>query len=177
MMKKTLRLSFTLLTPLALMACSSLGLESDPTYSDKQREEIYKNGSLISDKGGVDIIGGNDKKAEETGGIGVNGFLWRASLDTVSFMPIASADPFGGVIITDWYSSPETPSERTKLNIFIRGRDLRADGVRVSVFKQKRDDQGVWVDAPVAGSLSGTLENAILTKARQIRIAQKQVQQ
>lgn len=175
-MKKALSLSLSLLTPLALIACSSLGLESDPTYSDKQRDAIYKNGSLISDKGGVDIGGGTDKKAEETGGIGVNGFLWRASLDTVSFMPIASADPFGGVIITDWYSTPEAPSERTKLNIFIRGRDLRADGVKVSVFKQTRDAQGNWGDASVAGALSGTLENAILTKARQIRVAQKQAQ-
>ncbi|MBV8061604.1 MAG: DUF3576 domain-containing protein [Alphaproteobacteria bacterium] len=176
-MKRNPLLTLALLTPLALTACESLGLESEPTYSDKQRDAIYKNGSLLSDKGGVDIIGGEQKKAEETGGIGVNGFLWRASLDTVSFMPIASADPFGGVIITDWYSAPETPTERTKLNIFIRGRDLRADGVKVSVFRQTKDADGNWTDAPVAGALSGTLENAILTKARQIRVAQKQVQQ
>src|SRR5208282_4781239 len=117
-----------------------------------------------------------EKKAKESGGIGVNGYLWRASLDTVSFMPIASADPFGGVIITDWYSPPETPTERTKLNVFIRGRDLRADGVKVSVFRQTRDSNGTWVDASVTPSISGSLENAILTKARQIRMAQKQAQ-
>ncbi len=108
--------------------------------------------------------------------LGVNGFLWRAALDTISFMPIVSADPFGGVIITDWYSKPENPMERTKLNVYIRDRDLRADGVKVSVFRQTRGVKGEWADAPVAAATSGALENAILTRARQIRLAQKQFQ-
>jgi hypothetical protein len=159
-----------------LAACSTLGLESDPTYSDKTKEEMYKNGSLVSDAGGLNIFGGDEKKSEDNNGLGVNGFLWRATLDTVSFMPIASADPFGGVIITDWYSPPDTPSERTKLNVFIRGRDLRADGVKVSVFRQTKGTDGSWADAVVSPSTSGSLENAILTKARQIRLAQKQAQ-
>jgi len=160
-----------------LAACSSLGLDSDPTYSDKQKQEMYKYGSVASEEGGVNIFGGDDKKGAETGGIGVNGYLWRATLDTISFMPIASADPFGGVVITDWYSPPDTPNERTKLNVFIRGRDLRADGVKVSVFRQTRSgSSAAWVDATVAPATAGSLENAILTKARQIRMAQKQAQ-
>jgi len=154
--------------------CSSLGLDSDPSYSDKQKEQMYKYGSVASDEGGINLFGGDDKKEAETGGIGVNGFLWRATLDTISFMPIASADPFGGVILTDWYSQPDSPAERTKLNIFIRGRDLRADGIKVSIFRQTKDASGNWVDATVAAATSGSLENAILTKARQIRMAQKQ---
>lgn len=157
-----------------LTGCSDLGLDSDASYSDKQREQMYKNGSLASDNGGIALFGGDDKKAHETGGIGVNGFLWRAALDTLSFMPINSADPFGGVILTDWYGPANTPDERTKVNIFIRGRDLRADGVKVSVFRQIRDEKGEWADAPVASTTATSLENAILTKARQIRIAQKQ---
>lgn len=155
-----------------LAACSDV--QTDATYSDKNREEMYKNGSLLSDKGGLDLFGGNDKKPAETTGIGVNGFLWRASLDTISFMPIASADPFGGVILTDWYTPPETPDERTKLNIFIRNRELTSDGIKVSVFRQTKDAKGNWHDAPVAASTAGSLENEILTRARQIRIAQKQ---
>ena len=105
------------------------------------------------------------------GGVGVNSFLWRASLDTVSFMPLASADPFGGVIITDWYSPPPTPNERFKVNVFILGRDLRADGVRTSVFHQKKDANGQWVEAPVDANTATDLENAILTRARQIRLS------
>jgi hypothetical protein len=170
---------FLLLTaflPLALAACSSLGLESDPNYSDPDHDKIYKNGSLVSDNGGLDLFGGKDKKSNEGFGIGVNGFLWRAALDTISFMPIASADPFGGVIITDWYSAPDATDERTKLNVFIRDRDLRADGVKVSVFRQVKGPAGDWVDATVAAATAGSLENAILTRARQIRLAQKQPQ-
>ena len=104
-------------------------------------------------------------------------FLWRAALDTISFMPIASADPFGGVIITDWYSPPDTPNERTRLNIFIRDRDLRADGIKVSVFRQNKGS-GRQLDgyAMVTPATAGSLENAILTRARQIRMAQKQFQ-
>lgn len=166
--------TFLLLSSLAglISGCSSLGLDSDASYSDKQRDDMYKYGSLASDKGGINIFGDEDKKAGESGGIGVNGFLWRASLDTVSFMPISSADPFGGLILTDWYSNPETPDERTKLNIFIRGRDLRADGIKVTVFRQTRE-RGGWADAAVNPSTATALENAILAKARQIRIAQK----
>ena len=105
------------------------------------------------------------------GGIGVNSFLWRASLDTVAFMPLVSADPFGGVIITDWYTPPQSPTERFKINVFILGRTLRADGVRAAVFRQQQAATG-WVDAPVAGSTATDLENAILVRARQLRIAQ-----
>lgn len=167
-----------LLYPLALglLALSACGdVTTDPTYGDKAHDDLYKNGSLISDKGGFNLFGGDDKKkvAENTG-IGVNGFLWRASLDTVSFMPIASADPFGGVILTDWYTSPDAPGERSKLNIFIRDRELTSDGVKVSVFRQTKDAQGQWQDATVAAATAGSLENAILTRARQLRIAQKQ---
>ncbi|MFQ5763900.1 MAG: DUF3576 domain-containing protein [Rhodospirillales bacterium] len=111
-------------------------------------------------KAGVDGAGG--------GGIGVNSFLWRASLDTISFMPVNSADPFGGVIITDWHAPAETPRERFKLNVYILGRALRADGVRVAVFRQVQDGGG-WRDAPVAARTDTRIEDAILTKARQLR--------
>lgn len=104
------------------------------------------------------------------GGIGVNNLLWRASLDTVSFMPLVSADPFGGVIITDWYTPPSAPDERFKINIYILGRALRADGIRASVFRQQLQGAG-WVDAPVALNTATDLENAILTRARQMRLA------
>ncbi len=122
---------------------------------------------------GLQLFGGSDDSPQGGGGsgIGVNSFLWRASLDTISFMPLASADPFGGVIITDWYSPPETKAERMKLNVFILGRDLRADGIRASVFRQVQNGSGAWVDADVRTETSADLENAILTRARQLRIA------
>jgi len=158
---------------LALSACG--GVSSDPTYRDKPREDLYKNGSLVSDDGGWSLLGvGKEKKSAETTGIGVNGFLWRASLDTVSFMPIASADPFGGVILTDWYSAPDAPKERTKLNVFIRDRELTANGVKVTVFRQVKNSKGGWEDASVSPATASSIENAILTRAREIRIAQKQ---
>ncbi|MDH3911989.1 MAG: DUF3576 domain-containing protein, partial [Rhodospirillales bacterium] len=121
-------------------------------------------------------IGGDDKKPEGGaggggGGIGVNSFLWRASLDTISFMPLSSADPFGGVIITDWYTPPEVLRERFKVNVYILGRDLRADGLRATVFRQRQDLFGNWVDAEVDKQTPIDLEDAILTRARQLRIA------
>ncbi|HXP74757.1 MAG TPA: DUF3576 domain-containing protein [Stellaceae bacterium] len=115
--------------------------------------------------------GGSGQNGNGPAGVGVNSFLWRASLDTVSFMPLASADPFGGVIITDWFSPPETPDERFKVNVFILGRDLRADGVRASVFHQRKDAMGQWAEAPVDANTATDLENAILTRARQIRLS------
>ncbi len=103
------------------------------------------------------------------GGIGVNSYLWRATLDTVTFLPVTSADPFGGVIITDWYAPPESPKERFKLNVYILGRALRADGLKVAVFRQLRDEKGAWQDARVEADAGRKIEDAILTRARQLR--------
>ena len=122
-------------------------------------------------EGGSILFGGDDgpPPAGEGSGIGVNAFLWRASLDIVSSLPIASADPFGGVIITDWYSPPQAPKERLKINLFILGRALRADGIRTSVFKQILGPGGTWVTAPVTEGTSNKIELSILTRARQFR--------
>jgi hypothetical protein len=103
--------------------------------------------------------------------IGVNGYLWRATLDTLAFMPLASADPYGGVVITDWYINPEKPDERFKCTVYILDARLRADGLNVAVFKQNKDATGNWVDAPAATQTETDIENAILTKARQLRLS------
>jgi hypothetical protein len=139
------------------------GQAIDPTGSNKQYD-----GLLGQD--GFNFFGRRSAEDPGGGGIGVNSFLWRASLDSISFMPVASADPFGGVIITDWYSPPETPDERFKLNIYILGRQLRADGIKAAVFRQRRETGGGWVDAAVEPKTATELENAILTRARQMRI-------
>lgn len=114
-------------------------------------------------------FGGPKKREQEDTGLGVNSHLWRATLDTISFMPIASADPFGGVIITDWYSPPQSPRERLKMNIFILDRQLRSDGVKVSLFRQERDSSGQWIDQSVDAQTIKDLENAILLRARHFR--------
>ena len=119
---------------------------------------------------GLNLLGGGKSTDQGGSGIGVNSFLWRASLDTLAFMPLASADPFGGVIITDWYSPPETPDERFKVNIFILDRQLRSDGVRAAVFHQHHDAGGGWTDTSVEATTQIDLENAILTRARQLRV-------
>ena len=120
--------------------------------------------------GGLNLLGGGQKKEEGGGGgIGVNSFLWRATLDTVSFMPLVSADPFGGVIITDWYTPPQTPAERFKVNVYILARALRADGIRVAVFRQVRQGDN-WADQAAAPNTAVSMENAILQRAREFRM-------
>jgi Domain of unknown function (DUF3576) len=100
--------------------------------------------------------------------VGVNAYLWRGALDTLAFMPLASADPFGGVIITDWYQPPSAAGERFKATAFILGRQLRADGVRVSIFRQVSQG-GQWVDAPVNPTTTSEIENKVLLRARELR--------
>jgi hypothetical protein len=123
----------------------------------------------------VPLVGHQAKAAPPppaaAGGIGVNGYLWRATLDTLAFMPLASADPFGGTVITDWYSNPEKPDERFKCTVYILDSRLRADGLKVTVFKQTRDPAGSWVDASTAAQTETDIENAILTRARQLRLS------
>ncbi|WP_309091807.1 DUF3576 domain-containing protein [Phenylobacterium sp.] len=117
------------------------------------------------------FTGGGRVEAPANTAIAVNGYLWRATLDTLSFMPLASADPYGGVIITDWYINPEKPDERFKCTVYILDSRLRADGLNVAVFKQTRDAAGNWVDAPAATQTEADIENAILTRARQLRLS------
>lgn len=172
---------FALSGALVLGACEGgIAPIDDPDTPDpfqSRRGYDQPSGSIFSGDGeGIDIFGlfgsgsGKGTAGGGGGGIGVNNYLWRASLDTISFMPLASADPFGGVIITDWYTPPETPAERFKMNVYILGRQLRADGVRVAVFRQNRASGG-WIDATVTKKTSVNLENEILNRARQLRFA------
>ncbi len=113
-----------------------------------------------------------DEEAVDLGGpqLGVNAFLWRATLDTLSFMPLSSGDPVGGIVITDWYAAPETPNDRMKVTAYILDRRLRADALKVAVFRQARTANG-WVDAAVNPDVPVRLENAILTRARELHLA------
>lgn len=175
-------LALTACAALALAACGPANTEfPEGTDTIRQTGDAYTTpqqatGSVFGEDGVVlfgenNIFSGDEGGGGGGPGIGVNSYLWRASLDTVSFMPLASADPFGGVIITDWHSPAETPDERFKVNVYILGRELRGDGIRAAVFRQKRDLDGSWVDAPVDPQTATDLENAILTRARQLRIA------
>ncbi len=102
--------------------------------------------------------------------LGVNTYLWQATLETLVSLPLASADPFGGVIITDWYSTPATPDERLKVTAYIMDRTLRADGLKLVVFRQTRVN-GVWSDAQPNPDTAHKLEDVVLTKARELRLA------
>lgn len=113
---------------------------------------------------------GKSRSGPEQSGIGVNSYLWRATLDTLNFMPVLSADPFGGTYVTDWHASPQNPGERFKIQVFILDTRLRADGIAVRVFRQT-GSAVAWSDAAVDPDTSLQIENAILTRARQLRIA------
>jgi hypothetical protein len=117
------------------------------------------------DTGATIMAGGNNRLT-----LGVNSYLWHATLDTLAFMPLQSADPFGGVVITDWYVAPNAPDERLKVTIYIMDRALRADGLKVVVFRQTRT-AGVWSDAQPSPDIAHKLEDAILTRARELRLA------
>lgn len=138
---------------------------------DNETARELRRGSLVSQEGGFSLFGGDNKK-EASGngaGIGVNSVLWRAVLDTISFMPLKSADPFGGVVLTDWYSADENNNERFKMNILILSDKLRSDALKVTVFKQMRKNNE-WVDVKVDGVLASELENKILTRAREMNV-------
>jgi hypothetical protein len=179
-MKRLLILA-ALLSPLALAACDTeLSKESDiitpgdtefpNAVVDRQRA---RQGKLTGDDGIT--LGGADDEDGGTGGnnpLGVNSFLWRATLDTLAFLPLASPDPFGGVITTDWYEDPAARGERFKVNALILDRNLRASSLKITVFRQTRSKAGQWEDAAVDASMGRKLEDTVLTRARQMRVQQ-----
>lgn len=166
---------FIIAAAILLAGCSGSG-DVEYNYPDASRRggsDFYGQGQGgIFGNDGLSLFGGPEDDENQRGGgsgIAVNSFLWRASLDTVSFMPLASADPFGGVIITDWYTPPEVDGERTKVQVYILDRQLRSDGLRVAVFRERLRD-GQWVTADVNPRTVRQIEDSILTRARELRI-------
>lgn len=156
----------------ALMLAAAGTLSACGTFrGDDNRAEGQ---SRLASEGGVGVNlfgGGKDDDDAAPAQIGVNSFLWRASLDTLNFMPLVSEDPYGGVIITDWYADPQTPGERFKATVYILDSRLRADALNVSIFRQTRAANGAWSDATVNADTALQIENAILTRARQLRLS------
>ncbi|MGD9507701.1 MAG: DUF3576 domain-containing protein [Geminicoccaceae bacterium] len=170
--------AFVLLGLLGLASCGTQSTMPDFTvYDPREQRQIARSGTFTG-REGITIFGtGNSPAAQQAaaapggGGIGVNAYLWRGALETLNFMPLASADPFGGLIITDWYQPTGLTDERLKVQVLILDRSLRADGVKVSVIRQQRDPRGDWVDEAVDPQTVSQLEDKILTKARELRIA------
>ncbi len=160
-----------IVTLLFAVAVTVAGCKTTPVSETEYNDPRFNGagtGRAFGDEGFV-LFGGKAKASEDNGaGLGVNAYLWRAALDTLSFMPLASADPFGGVIITDWYQPPSAPGERFKATAYILGRQLRTDGVRVTVFRQVQQGSQ-WVDAPVSAATTGEMENKVLARARELR--------
>ena len=156
---------------LAVGGCTA-GKEFAEDYSDPRSYGAGNRGSILGDAGPLISIGrGRGEQGDQGGALGVNAYLWRGALETLSFMPLVSADPFGGVIITDWFQPPGSGGERFKATAYILGRTLRADGVRMSVFRQVLQG-GQWLDAAVAPSAANELENKVLARARDLRSQQ-----
>jgi len=159
----------------SLAACGPLTFEDDyPTTSTTADEE---SGSIFdlfrsNDTNIATAAGADGASVIIRGGLGVNSLLWQASLDTLSFMPLASADPQGGVIITDWYNDPAASDERVKVNLVISGRELRADALRVNLFRENFVG-GKWVGTAASSKAARQLENIILTRARDLSVASR----
>ena len=160
----------------AMMLAVSLGGCGGQLAADRENShqsgDASSSGYMTGGNGGLLNFGtSHDRPSGDSGagsGLGVNAFLWRGTLETLKFMPLVSADPFGGVIITDWWTPPASPGERFKATAYVLGRQLRADAIRVSLFRQTQQG-GQWVDAPIDPAKPTELENMVLAKARELR--------
>lgn len=160
----------------ALVGCTYLqGATPEAKYpEDPDDKRRARAGSMLKDNGFL-LFGGNKTSNDESpaiassSGIGINSYLWRAALDTLSFMPLASADPFGGVIITDYYENPKAKGEKFKVNVYILNKKLRSDAVKVTVFKQIASGNS-WKDTEVSDQVARDLENNILIRARELKV-------
>lgn len=155
------------LSLLSLSACGGVKT-SNPEVNNTEM------GGMGPVTGGTSLLtigkGVNSSSAASNTNIQVNAYLWRATLDTLSFMPLVSADPFGGVIITDWYTPPSAPGTRFKANAYILSKSLTADAIQVTVFEQSQQG-GQWVDMPADPSLASGLEDRILARAADLQAA------
>lgn len=169
------RLGLFTLVGVTLAGCSGISTKPAPI---NPTDEI-KGPGLFSGQSG-NILEGFKRKPGEEGGasatLGVNSYLWRASLETLSFLPIKTADNVGGVIATDWYADPAKPSERVRANVLILGKKLQASALQVTLFKQIEGKGGVWNDTSADPASARALEDTILTKARALRVREQATQ-
>jgi len=138
---------------------------------DDAQNRLITGGGLFGKKASLNLLGGETDSQQTSVGMGlpINPFLWRASIETISFMPLASTDPFAGTIITDWYTAENSLGERCKLNIFINGADMKTDNLKVLSFCQLfKNNQ--WVNSPPNSDDNIRLENAILNKAKKLKL-------
>ena len=138
---------------------------------DDAQNRLVTGGGLFGKKASLNLFG-DDEEAQQTSvgmGLPINPFLWRASIETISFMPLASTDPFAGTIITDWYTAENSLGERCKLNIFINGADMKTENLKVSSFCQSLKNNQ-WVNSPSNSENNIKLENAILNKAKKLKL-------
>ena len=167
------RFPFLALSLMLLLGLSACGQSTPSTIAPNAMfEPGPQSGSILGDDSMSFMFGDRNKRAQGggggAGGVGVNAYLWRGALDTLSFMPLSSADPFGGVIITDWYTPQISSNVRFKATAYILTKDLRSDGVKVTIFRQVLQGNH-WVDAPISAVTVSEIENKVLDRARRLR--------
>ncbi|MBI1308565.1 MAG: DUF3576 domain-containing protein [Proteobacteria bacterium] len=169
MNSRLLCLATVLAATSTLAACGAFHGDTKP--AEINPTDMPKGPGLLSGESGnlLDAFNKKGKGGESGGTIGVNIYLWRAALESVAFMPITQADSNGGVIVTDWYSSPAAPNERVRANVLILGKSLSSNAVKVTLFKQTRSGSS-WANAEVSPATARALEDTILTKARALKV-------
>lgn len=161
-----------LLSLFAILLVSACSGKTEAPSTTSAEEALRESRGKLTGDDGFSWGGPRKDDAASASPLGVNSFLWRATLDTLSFMPLASADPFGGVIITDWYEDPNAKGERYKVNALILDKTLRADGIKITLFKQVMD-KGGWRNKKSDAMDARKIEDTILTRARELRLNSK----
>lgn len=156
-----------------IIAKSGTTFRSTESAMKDAKNRLNTGGGLMGEKPmSTDALLNGDKNNISTATIGlpINAILWRSSLDIINFMPLSSADPFAGVIITDWYSPKKDTRERCKVNIFIKGRELKSSNLKVNSFCQNLNNN-LWIDMPIDEKNNLQIENAILNKAKKLKLS------
>ena len=145
--------------------------QADRQLALRDAENRLRSGGGLFGKKGMDLLGGNKDNQVTSMGMPINPYLWKASLETINFMPLASADPFAGIIITDWHSKNNS-NERCKINIFIKGVELKTSNLKVNSFCEILSASNNWINEEVSPQTNIQIENAILNKAKKLKLSQ-----
>jgi hypothetical protein len=180
MIARSMRVGLGLLCLVGIAGCEGSSLRNLPVQSTVARDDDSlatrraQDGSILEMFGVSGRVGPPGERSEPLGASAVNRHLWLASLDTLSFLPIASTDPFTGVIATDWGGVTDTGTERFRVTAFVTNTVLAPESLRVAVYREVRQPDGRWVAAPVAAETPRQIEDSILVRARQIRLEERE---
>ena len=149
---------------LMISSCSNYKSVFSSKVNDKTQKPI-----LVLEDTRKDVLLSKIINPQNLDNVNVNGYLWRATLNILSFVPLISTDALSGTIITDWYVNKNIQNQRLKITVNINTNELKSESIKIKVEIQNFKNN-IWSQPLTSNSLATQIEDSILNEARNLKL-------